>query len=88
MCNCMNNIQNPFEHLSSKIPENERDVVRSAIINTYRNTLTTEEMTTLFRVWNTYVTPDELQDMNCRGCRTKVIGKLREVVKLWANDNQ
>lgn len=84
----MNNITNPFEYLSAKIPENEREAVRTAVLSTYRNTPTLSEMETMFRVWNTYVSPDELQDMNCRGCRTKVIGKLREVVKLWGNDSE
>lgn len=82
------NIQNPFTRLSEMIPENERDAVKTAILNTYRNTPTHEEMTTLFRVWNTYVTPDEPQDINCGGCRTKVVGKLRNVVKLWENGDQ
>lgn len=83
----MDNIQNPFARLSEMIPENERDSVKAAIIKTYRNQHTQSEMATIFRVWNTYVSPDEPQDMHCRGCRTKVVGKLRQVVKLWEDGN-
>ncbi len=82
------NIQNPFARLSEMIPENERDAVKAAIINTYRNTPTQEEMTTIFRVWNTYITPDEPQDMYCPACRTKVVGKLRNAIKIWENGDQ
>lgn len=81
------NIQNPFEHLSQLIPENERDAVKSAILKTYRNQHTQSEMETIFRVWNTYVTPNEQQDINCRGSRSKVVGKLRNVIKLWEDGN-
>ena len=79
----MNAIQNPFEWLSSKIPESEREAIKLAVANTYRQTPSWEDMTTMFRVWNTYVSADEPQDINCRGCRTKVVGKLRNVVQLW-----
>lgn len=77
------NIINPFEYLSDKIPVEERDAIKAAVANTYRQQPSLEDMTTMFRVWNTYVSPDEPQDMNCRGCRTRVVGKLRNVVKLW-----
>ena len=77
------NITNPIEYLSDKIPVEEREAIKQAVANTYRQQPTLEDMTTMFRVWNTYVTPDEPQDMNCRGCRTRVVGKLRNVVTLW-----
>lgn len=83
----MTTIQNPFARLSDMIPLDEREAVVKAVTNTYRNTPTHEDMSTMFRVWNTYVSADEPQDMTCRGCRTRVVGKLREVVKLWSNGN-
>lgn len=84
----MNNRPNPFQRISDMIPTTEREIVKQAVVNTYRNNPTHAEMTTMFRIWNTYVSPDEPQDMNCRGCRTRVVGKLREVVKLWDNGDQ
>jgi len=44
---------------------------------------TQPDMDTLFRVWNTFVSPDEPQNIGCRACRMLVVGKLRNVVKLW-----
>lgn len=77
------NITNPFEYLSAKIPVEEREAIKQAVSKTYGHNHTQEDLETMFRVWNTYVTPDEPQDMNCSGCRIRVVGKLRNVVKLW-----
>lgn len=82
----MNNRPNPFQRISDMIPESEREAVTMAIARTYRNKPTQSEMETLFRVWNEYVSPDEKQDITCRGCRIYVVGKLREVVKLWHDE--
>lgn len=80
-------IRNPFTSISDKIPETEREAVTAAVNRMYGLPPTQPDMETLFRVWNTYVSPAEPQDIGCRGCRTTVVGKLRNVVKLWENGN-
>lgn len=84
MCNCVE-IKNPFANIAAKIPESEQAAVIEAVNRTYGLTPAWQDIETLFRVWNTYITPDEPQNINCRGCRTTVVGKLRNVVKLWEN---
>ena len=44
---------------------------------------TQDDLTFLFDVWNTYIAPNEKQDQNCSGCRTRVIGKYRMYVKSY-----
>ncbi len=40
----------------------------------------------LFEVYNRYIAPaSEPENINCGGCRTKVIGKLRQYAKEWSN---
>jgi hypothetical protein len=80
-------IRNPFTSISDKIPDAEREAVTAAVNRMYGLPPTQPDMETLFRVWNTYVSPAEPQDIGCRGCRTTVVGKLRNVVKLWENAN-
>lgn len=82
MCNCVE-IRNPFTSISDKIPEPERAAVTAAVNRMYGQEPTQPDMDTLFRVWNTYVSPDEQQNIGCRACRMLVVGKLRNVVKLW-----
>lgn len=41
----------------------------------------------LFDVWNTHIDPTEKQDINCKGCRTRVIGKLRMYVQQYRQAN-
>lgn len=36
----------------------------------------------LFEVWNRYMTREK-ENINCSGCRTKVIGKFRRIVAIW-----
>lgn len=82
----MNN-PNPFQHLADLIPEQERADLIEAVNRTYLSpTLNWEDVKLIFRIWNNHVSPTEPQDMNCRGCRSKVIGKLRNVVELWKNE--
>ena len=82
MCNCVE-IRNPFTSISDKIPDAERTAVTAAVNRMYGQEPTQPDMDTLFRVWNTFVSPDEPQNIGCRACRMLVVGKLRNVVKLW-----
>lgn len=83
----MKNVQSPFARLANLIPEVEREAIIAAVTKTYTHTHTQEDMDTMFRVWNTYVSPDEPQDIGCRGCRSNVVNKLRQVVTLWMDGN-
>lgn len=80
-------IRNPFTSISDKIPKEERNAVTDAVNRMYGLPPTQSDMDTLFRVWNTYVSPEEKQNIGCRACRMLVVGKLRNVVKLWENAN-
>lgn len=87
MCDCMENTFSPFARLANLIPEVEREAITAAVTKTYSHTHTQSDMYTMFRVWNTYVTPGEPQDMNCPGCRSNVVNKLRQVVTIWMDGN-
>ena len=76
-------IRNPFTSISDRIPEEEREAVTAAVKRGWLQEATQADMETLFRVWNTYISPSEPQRIGCRGCRTTVVGTLRNVVKLW-----
>ena len=85
MCNCMEP-RNPFASIAEKIPDSEKPALIQAVNNTYRVlTPAWEDMELLFRIWNTYVSPGEPQDIGCGGCRTRGVGKLRNVVKMWTD---
>ena len=79
--------QNIYAVLSERIPEEQRQQVVEAVNRTYRSiTPNWVDMTFLFEVWNANIAPTrEPENMNCRGCRSKVIGKYREIVKTWEN---
>lgn len=83
----MENVQSPFTRLANLIPESEHEAIIAAVTKTYTHTHTQDDMYTMFRVWNTYVSPSEPQDMNCSGCRSNVVNKLRQVVTLWMDGN-
>jgi len=87
MCDCMENTFSPFARLANLIPESERGAITTAVTKTYTHTHTQSDMETMFRVWNTYVSPGEPQDIGCRGCRANVVNKLRQVVTLWIDGN-
>jgi len=80
-------IRNPFTSISDKIPGEERESVTAAVNRMYGREPTQPDMETLFRVWNTYISPEEPQNIGCRACRSTVVGKLRNVVKLWEDGN-
>lgn len=69
--------------LAEKIPDDKVQAVVDATNRTYGAlSLNWEDVTFLFQIWNTHFAPaNEPEDMNCKGCRTKVIGKFRNIVK-------
>lgn len=70
---------------SLAIPEEIRPDVAEVVERT-RNQLqfNLQDLSYIFQVYNRYLAPpDEPQDMNCGGCRMRVIGWLRTAVSEW-----
>lgn len=43
----------------------------------------------IFEVYNRYIAPkNEPENIDCGGCRTKVVGKMRELVTMWKENEQ
>lgn len=88
MCNCKEKnppASNALYDQSLSIPPDIRpDLVK--VIDRTRQAVrfTAPDVAYMGEVWNRYIAPArEPEDMNCAGCRTKVIGKLRRMVDLW-----
>lgn len=41
----------------------------------------------LFEIWNRYMTKEK-ENINCSGCRTKVISKLKRIVAIWKDKGE
>lgn len=62
----------------NKIPEEERArVAEISERNRDRINWSYTDLQYLFTIWNTYIAPEEPQDMTCPGCRVKVVRTLR-----------
>lgn len=70
------------------IPHEIRDDVRLALErNRDRINWDFQDLDYLFRIYNRFVAPiGEPENVNCSGCRTKVIGKLRLFASRWTNN--
>lgn len=63
------------------------DVIEALHRNRDRLSWNPQDLHFLFAVYNRYVAPmGEPEDMNCSGCRTKVIGKLRMFANRWTSN--
>jgi hypothetical protein len=63
------------------------DVMEALTRNRDRLSWDPQDLHFLFAVYNRYVAPmGEPEDMNCSGCRTKVIGKLRMFANRWTSN--
>ena len=73
---------------AENIPEEVRpDVVTAINRNRDRLSWDAGDLQFLFQVYNRYIAPaSEPENINCGGCRTKVIGKLRQYVNAWTNN--
>lgn len=70
---------------SLRIPQHERPALAEAIDRT-RNQFqfSAIDLALMFRVYNEYLAqPNEPENINCGGCRTRVIGWLRTAVSEW-----
>jgi len=70
------------------IPEEIRpDIITALDRNAGVLTWNVADLKYLFEVYNRYVAPaSEPENINCGGCRTKVIGKLRQFKKAWTEN--
>lgn len=74
---------------SLSIPEAIRPDVFEVVDRTRNQlTLSQPDLEYLFEVYNRYLAPaNEPQDINCGGCRTRVIGWLRAAASEWKENN-
>jgi len=72
------------EILADRIPAELHAQVIELANKTYR-VLTIDEvtLTSIFKIWNTYVDRED-QDMTCSACRMRVIGRFRQIAKVYA----
>lgn len=66
------------------IPEGDRqEVIRLAEANKMRMNWNYPDLEYLFRIWNTYVAPQDFQDIKCSHCRHHVVTRLRQMGKIY-----
>lgn len=76
-----------WAELSTRIPEEYKTQVMAAVDRTYRViSIDPSDMDYLFQIYNNFVNHYEPEKRNCPACRTKVIGKMRQIVQFWRND--
>ena len=86
----MNSIMHPLHHGAKSIPAEVRpDCIIALERNAAKLSWDRQDLEFLFTVYNRYVAPKgEPEDVNCGGCRTKVIGKMRQYANIWQNEGK
>ena len=75
--------------LASRIPEEYKTQVMATVDRTYRVlSIDPSDMDYLFQIYNNFVNHYEPERRNCPACRTKVVGKMRQIVQFWRDGNQ
>jgi hypothetical protein len=70
--------------LASRIPDEYKEQVMVTVDRTYRVlSIDPSDMDYLFFVYNNFVNHYEFERRNCPACRTKVVGKMRQIVQFW-----
>jgi hypothetical protein len=70
--------------LASRIPDEYKEQVMATVDRTYRVlSINPSDMDYLFNVYNNFVNHYEPERRNCPACRTKVVGKMRQIVQFW-----
>lgn len=73
-----------WAELASRIPEEYKEQVMATVDRTYRViTIESTDMDYLFHIYNNFVNNYEPERRNCPACRTKVVGKMRQIVQYW-----
>jgi hypothetical protein len=73
-----------WAELASRIPEEYKEQVMATVDRTYRViTIDPTDMDYLFHIYNNFVNNYESERRNCPACRTKVVGKMRQIVQYW-----
>jgi hypothetical protein len=70
--------------LAARIPDEYKTQVMATVDRTYRVlSIDPSDMDYLFNVYNNFVNNYEPERRNCPACRTKVVGKMRQIVQFW-----
>ena len=78
-----------WAELSTRIPEEYKAQVIATVDRTYRVlSIDPVDMDYLFHIYNNFVNHYEPERRNCPACRTKVVGKMRQIVNYWRDGNQ
>jgi hypothetical protein len=73
--------------LASRIPEDYKTQVMATVDRTYRVlSIDPSDMDYLFQIYNNFVNNYEPERRNCPACRTKVVGKMRQIVQFWKDE--
>jgi hypothetical protein len=70
--------------LAARIPDDYKTQVMATVDRTYRVlSIDPSDMDYLFQIYNNFVNHYEPERRNCPACRTKVVGKMRQIVQFW-----
>jgi hypothetical protein len=73
--------------LADRIPEEYKTQVMATVDRTYRVlSIDPSDMDYLFQIYNNFVNNYEPERRNCPACRTKVVGKMRQIVQFWRDE--
>jgi len=73
--------------LASRIPDEYKMQVMATVDRTYRVlSIDPSDMDYLFQIYNNFVNNYEPERRNCPACRTKVVGKMRQIVQFWRDE--
>jgi len=77
-------VDNVWAELASRIPEEYKEQIIATVDRTYRVlSIAPNDMDYLFYIYNNFVNHYEPERRNCPACRTKVVGKMRQIVQFW-----
>jgi hypothetical protein len=76
----MNPLDLIYNH-SLNVPEDDRPKINEIVEDPLRR-IDQNELKYLFSIWNSYLDREQ-QDINCRGCRAKVVSRLRKMAYIW-----
>jgi hypothetical protein len=76
-----------WEELAARIPDEYKTQVMATVDRTYRVlSIDPVDMDYLFQIYNNFVNNYEPERRNCPACRTKVVGKMRQIVQFWRDE--